>query len=283
MARTPLKKFLVAIALPGIILSGSVSAKTAKKKVITKPNYIYREGGVYYYEAAITAAEKAEGKVASDAVGYRFYGKNQDGEYILVQVSGGGAVIETAYCKNPCRVIRFGDGTRLVNEGRLLVGSAIADAIKGRMVNTNPELTKPKRPIIKIPSRAPIDNIRAGDVARNSTGIIIRSAAGVPVYATADGVVKFIGTRVGYGRLLIIDHGGGEIESIYGNLGQIIPAQKLAVSKGELIGFVAAAPAGREPSLIYEVRIANVAVNPIPYLISSDAEFRRLFGAWPEK
>ncbi len=164
----------------------------AVAKPAPKPNYIYTENGIYYYEAGISPQQREAGQVAGDAVGYRYYGTNANGEHVLARVWSNGAVAEFVYCKNPCRVIRTSGGERLVNNSRLLVNSVFVDAFRGRLRNTNPETQQRRAQTnVNIPARSPSD--LGEGVTRTVKGIAIRSASGAPVYATADGIVNFAG------------------------------------------------------------------------------------------
>lgn len=269
---------IAAMLVCAILIPRSVLGKPA-----TPPNYIYAEDGTYYYAAAITQRQRAAGVVAGDAVGYRFYGKNVSGEYVLASVSGGGQITGLVYCKNPCRVIRTSGGARFVNNGRLLVGSAFADAIRGKLINTNPELVRPRIKPVSIPSRPPYQGtVSAAGITKAPTGILIRATPNAPVYATADGVVEVAGPMQGYGNAVRIDH-GAQIETVYGNLGKVIVTPASSVTKGQIIGYLGDELAGGRPELFYEVRITNKPVNPIPYLNSNDEEFKRFFQEWKDQ
>jgi len=269
------KKYRVLMALAVLTISGGTSGKTT-----VKPNFIYAENGTYFYAAALTRQQKEAGVIAGDALGYRYYGKNAAGEYVLVSVSGSGQVTGFFYCKNPCRVIRTSDGERFVNNIRLLVGSAFADAIRGMLRNTNPELLRSQIKPVSIPSRPPFEPGNKGlDLTRTASGVKIRIEEGAPVHATANGIVEFAGRIEGYGHAVRLGHGAG-LQTFYGNLERISVSANANISKGQVIGFVASALNGAAPMLIYEVRIQNQPVDPRPYMVKDDAEFRRLFQAW---
>ena len=91
------------------------------------------------------------------------------------------------------------------------------------------------------------------------------STANAPVYATANGIVEFSGELEGYGSAIKLAH-GNEIQTIYGNLGRMIVLPKAAVTKGQVIGFVAVPKGGADPQLLYEVRIAGVAIDPLAFI-----------------
>lgn len=102
-----------------------------------------------------------------------------------------------------------------------------------------------------LPFRAPLDVVdehpRDADFCEYRTGsdAMFHAAedywrpAGTAVYAIADGEVSFSGTMGGYGWLVIIDHPGMNLYSLYGHLSpsrwQTTPGP---VAKGDLIGYL---------------------------------------------
>ena len=84
-----------------------------------------------------------------------------------------------------------------------------------------------------------------------------------PIYATADAVVEFAGSRntKGYGRLIILDHTYG-FKTYYGHLNKIIVKNGQFVKKGELIGYSGNSGRSSGPHLHYEVRFIQRSLNP---------------------
>ena len=101
-------------------------------------------------------------------------------------------------------------------------------------------------------------------------GIDLSGPAGTPIYATADGVISEAAWNSGgYGNLVKIDHGRG-IETRYGHLSKIgvFPGQR--IRRGDLIGRMGSTGRSTGSHLHYEVRIDGRAVNPIPFMKSTD-------------
>ena len=117
---------------------------------------------------------------------------------------------------------------------------------------------------------------------RTDSGFSIKSTANAPVHATADGVVEFAGELEGYGSSIRLDHGSG-IQTIYSNLAKITVFTNAAVNKGQVIGFVRVPTNGASPELIYEIRIAGKAVNPLPFMGKDDATIKRQNGTAVKK
>ena len=100
------------------------------------------------------------------------------------------------------------------------------------------------------------------------SGQDIEAEPGAPVVAGASGRVSFVGWQIGYGQLIIVDHGGG-LTTRYGHLSHIDVAFGQSVARGELVGRVGSTGRSTGPHLHYEVRINDNPVNPLPYLLTT--------------
>ena len=112
-------------------------------------------------------------------------------------------------------------------------------------------------------------------------GIDLAGPVGTPIYATGDGTVSESGYHNGgYGNLVKLDHGRG-IETRYGHLSAILVRAGQRVTRGQMIGRMGSTGRSTGSHLHYEVRIDSRAVNPIPFMKSSDyllAMQRKSFG-----
>jgi murein DD-endopeptidase MepM/ murein hydrolase activator NlpD len=101
-------------------------------------------------------------------------------------------------------------------------------------------------------------------------GIDLSGAYGTPIYATADGTVLRAGWNSGgYGNLVEIDHGRG-ITTRYGHMSAILVNEGEHVMRGQQIGRMGSTGRSTGNHLHYEVRIDGRAVNPIPFMKSTD-------------
>jgi septal ring factor EnvC (AmiA/AmiB activator) len=91
-------------------------------------------------------------------------------------------------------------------------------------------------------------------------GIDIAAAEGVPVQAIHDGVVAFADTFAGFGRLVILDH-GGQTFSLYGNLASLDVEKGARIEQGLALGTVGVAPTGAA-GLYFELRVEGRPVDP---------------------
>jgi murein DD-endopeptidase MepM/ murein hydrolase activator NlpD len=136
--------------------------------------------------------------------------------------------------------------------------------------------------VIAIPSDKPIkaavtftsgfgvrsDPFHAG--AAMHPGIDLSGSYGTPIYATADGTVLRSGWNSGgYGNLVEIDHGRG-ITTRYGHMSAILVSAGDHITRGQQIGRMGSTGRSTGNHLHYEVRIDGRAVNPIPFMKSTD-------------
>ena len=137
-------------------------------------------------------------------------------------------------------------------------------------------------PTVSIPSLMPIDGGRMSSgygmrnhpvlrKRRKHNGIDLAAPTGTPVYATADGVVTRANWFSTYGLYVSIDH-GADLETRYAHLSKLSVADGERIEKGDIIGYVGSTGRSTGPHLHYEVRIDGVAVNPIPYMVETEAQ-----------
>jgi len=96
-------------------------------------------------------------------------------------------------------------------------------------------------------------------------GLDIAAAHGTPVLAARSGRVTFAGQDSVFGRLVIIDHGGG-IESIYGHNSTLRVGAGDTVVAGQEIARAGSTGESSAPHLHFEIRDHGVAVDPRRFL-----------------
>lgn len=135
---------------------------------------------------------------------------------------------------------------------------------------------------VSIPSRMPLEGaqLTSGFGMRNHpvlggrrqhAGIDLAAPTGTPVYATADGVVSRADWYSSYGLYISVEH-GASMQTRYAHLSRLAVAAGDPVKKGDLIGYVGSTGRSTGPHLHYEVRVDGLAVNPIPYMVESEAQ-----------
>jgi len=95
-------------------------------------------------------------------------------------------------------------------------------------------------------------------------GLDFRAKMKTPIYATADGVVRYVQTRNkgSFGRLIIISHNFG-FETVYAHLRKTKVKIGDVVNKGDIIGLSGNSGRSTGPHLHYEVKYASMSLNPI--------------------
>lgn len=97
------------------------------------------------------------------------------------------------------------------------------------------------------------------------SGIDIGAKRGTPIYATADGTIKFAGYQSGYGYVVHISHGYG-YTTVYAHMSKLASRTGQSVKRGEVVGYVGSSGRSTGPHLHYEVRVNGNTVNPWPYM-----------------
>ena len=101
-------------------------------------------------------------------------------------------------------------------------------------------------------------------------GIDLSGSYGTPIYATADGTVLRAGWNSGgYGNLVELDHGRG-ITTRYGHMSAILVSPGQHVTRGQQVGRMGSTGRSTGSHLHYEVLIDGRAVNPIPFMKTTD-------------
>lgn len=102
-------------------------------------------------------------------------------------------------------------------------------------------------------------------------GIDIVAPWGTPVFAPADGVVIFAGTRGGYGTTCFIDHGYG-YQTRYGHCSRLHVKTGDVVKRGQIIADVGSTGRSTGPHLHYEVLVDSSCTDPMAFIFP-DYEF----------
>ena len=99
---------------------------------------------------------------------------------------------------------------------------------------------------------------------RAHRGIDYAAPIGTPVRATADGAVVLAGTKSGYGKTIILKH-GGRYSTVYAHLHRYAKGIRAGqpVKQGQTIGYVGQTGLSTGPHLHYEFRIDGAHRNPL--------------------
>lgn len=142
--------------------------------------------------------------------------------------------------------------------------------------------------------RAPVDFTRVSsnfnprrrhpilNTIRAHRGVDYAAPRGTPIKAAGDGKVIFRGTKSGYGKTVILQH-GGNITTLYAHMSGFAASAKLGsrVRQGQTIGFVGATGLATANHLHYEYRLNGVHRNPrtvpLPQAEPIDPRYRQRF------
>ena len=104
-----------------------------------------------------------------------------------------------------------------------------------------------------------------GGGSRHHPGMDIGAPRGARVEAAGAGRVTFAGGSRGYGRMVVVDH-GGDLKTVYAHLSSIFAHTGQTVRQGDLLGTVGATGTTTGPHLHYEVRFRGEPVDPMCYV-----------------
>jgi septal ring factor EnvC (AmiA/AmiB activator) len=97
-------------------------------------------------------------------------------------------------------------------------------------------------------------------------GIEISAHEGQPVYAVERGQVAYADWYKGYGKLVILDHGGG-FYTLYGNLFKLDRVKGDYVAKGQELGLAGETGSLKGSKLYFEIRRNGEAQDPLHWLV----------------
>lgn len=97
------------------------------------------------------------------------------------------------------------------------------------------------------------------------TGIDIKASRGYRIRAAKDGRVVYSGWMGGYGRVVVLSH-GGSYSTLYAHCSKLAVRKGQRVNQGQVIAYVGATGRATGPHLHFEVRKNNSPINPLKVL-----------------
>jgi murein DD-endopeptidase MepM/ murein hydrolase activator NlpD len=97
------------------------------------------------------------------------------------------------------------------------------------------------------------------------TGMDIKAPSGRTIVASKGGKVVYSGWMGGYGRVIVIDHGGG-YKTLYAHCSRLLVSRGRKVSQGQAIARVGSSGRSTGPHVHFEVRYRNSPINPLKVL-----------------
>jgi murein DD-endopeptidase MepM/ murein hydrolase activator NlpD len=168
-----------------------------------------------------------------------------------------------------------------IGDGRILAAEFINDGVPHRAIyfeSTDDAVAgyfaPDGRSMRKQFLRAPLDFTRISsnfdphrlhpilNTIRAHKGVDYAAPTGTIIKAAGDGRVSFVGMQGGYGRVVILEHGGG-ISTLYGHMSRFASVKTgTRVKQGDVIGYVGMSGAATGPHLHYEYRVNGEHRNP---------------------
>ena len=97
---------------------------------------------------------------------------------------------------------------------------------------------------------------------RAHLGVDYAAPAGTPVKSAGNGTISFVGTKTGYGKTVIIQHGSG-YSTLYAHLSRFASIRKgQKVAQGQLIAYVGSTGLSTGAHLHFGLYLNNRAINP---------------------
>jgi murein DD-endopeptidase MepM/ murein hydrolase activator NlpD len=97
------------------------------------------------------------------------------------------------------------------------------------------------------------------------SGIDIGAGYGVPIQASADGIVIYAGWYGGYGNAIILEHSSG-LSTLYAHCSAMYVNEHQWIQRGQVIGAVGSTGWATGPHLHFEIRVNGVPVDPLSRL-----------------
>lgn len=120
-----------------------------------------------------------------------------------------------------------------------------------------------------LPTVGPLTSPFAGErlhpllhVRRPHEGVDVSARMGAPVVAPANGVVRAVGRREGYGLVLEIDH-GHDVVTRLAHLSRVVVRVGERVARGQVVANVGNSGLSTGPHLHYELRVRGRHIDPL--------------------
>ena len=112
---------------------------------------------------------------------------------------------------------------------------------------------------------------------RAHNGVDYAAKRGTPIRATGEGVIESVGWKGGYGRSVVIRH-GGDITTLYAHMEKYNSslATGIKVQQGQTIGYVGDSGLATAPHLHYEFRMGDKRTDPLKVALPSALPLSKL-------
>ncbi len=149
--------------------------------------------------------------------------------------------------------------TRIIEESRIRAGPEG----ERTFLSKRGRLPWPVNGRVKIPFGSQKDSLTGLPVFRS--GVFIATEDNAVVSSIFNGKVAYVGELKGYGKVIIISH-GGNYHSVYGNLSEIFLKPGDIILEGQAIGRVGESQIMEGTGLYFEIRYRGKPLDPLQWL-----------------
>jgi murein DD-endopeptidase MepM/ murein hydrolase activator NlpD len=194
------------------------------------------------------------------------------GHYIQLQKSDNIGKISTEFNVNKANILNANQGKKF-RVGEWWFIPLKRGILNGRgslysNINYSSEFLKSGKFLWPVPATTRISSNFGRRWGRPHTGIDIPAKYGKDIIAAENGVVTFSGKMSGYGRIIVLKH-GGNLSSVYAHNNENLVKKDQKVFRGQLIAKIGHSGKATGDHLHFEIRKNDVAVNPIAFIRNS--------------
>jgi murein DD-endopeptidase MepM/ murein hydrolase activator NlpD len=171
-----------------------------------------------------------------------------------------------------------------VNQGRVYRAVRYTDA-RGRSDYYSPDGRSMRKAFLRTPVDFRRISSRFGrrhhptlNTMRMHKGVDYAARTGTPIKAAGDGKIVFRGRKGGYGRVIILQH-GGRYSTLYAHMSRFKRGLRVGsrVRQGQIIGYVGSSGRATGPHLHYEFRVNGAHRNPLTVRLPDAAPIRKQY------
>lgn len=176
--------------------------------------------------------------------------------------------VAKAHILNSNRERKFREGEWWFIPLKRGIAYAISGGAQYANINYSAEFLTTGKFLWPVPTITKISSHFGRRWGRPHTGLDIPGKIGTDIIAAEDGVVSFSGRMSGYGKVIVIKH-GGNYSTVYAHNNKNIVKKGQKVYRGQLIAELGNSGKSTGAHLHFEIRKNEEAVNPLAYIRNS--------------
>ena len=176
--------------------------------------------------------------------------------------------VAKAHILNSNRERKFREGEWWFIPLKRGIAYAISGSAQYSNINYSADFLSSGKFLWPVPSTTKISSHFGRRWGRPHTGLDIPGRKGADIIAAEDGIVSFSGRMSGYGRIIIIKH-GGKYSTVYAHTNKNLVKKGQRVFRGQLVGKVGNSGKSTGAHLHCEIRKNEEPINPLAYIRNS--------------